>query len=171
MIQDPQQALTAAFGDVIENFEEAYGDLIVVIPAEKLIEVCQFLRDEKGLVYDFLSVITAVDYYPEEPRFGLRYYLYSLRHNRNISLKVMWSDGDPDVPSLCGLWPGANWKEREVFDMFGIPFANHPDLRRILMPADWDGHPLRRDYPLGYETVQFSFNFEEVNRHKPYAKK
>jgi NADH-quinone oxidoreductase subunit C len=91
-------------------------------------------------------------------------------HNRRLRLKVLWSDGDPAVPSMTGDWPSANWEEREAYDMFGIQFAGHPDLRRVLMPADWEGHPQRKDYPLGYETVQFSFNFDEIDRHKPYAK-
>jgi NADH-quinone oxidoreductase subunit C len=93
-----------------------------------------------------------------------------MRWNQRLRLKVWWSDGDDDVPSVSGIWQSAIWEEREAHDMFGIPFANHPDLRRLLMPDDWQGYPGRKDYPLGYETVQFSFNYDEVDKHKPYAK-
>jgi NADH-quinone oxidoreductase subunit C len=79
-------------------------------------------------------------------------------------------DEGESIPSVVGVWESANWHEREVFDLFGVPFEGHPNLRRILMPDDWDGHPLRKDYPLGYEEPQFTFNFEEIDLRKPYAK-
>jgi NADH-quinone oxidoreductase subunit C len=92
-------------------------------------------------------------------------------HNRSLSLKIYLPGDEPVAPSVTSVYPAANWQEREYYDLLGITFTNHPDLRRILMPEDWQGHPLRKDYPLGYETVQFSFNFDEIEEHKPYAKK
>jgi NADH-quinone oxidoreductase subunit C len=171
VMKDPKAMLTAAFGNAIENSEEFRGELTIIVTAERIAEICQFCRDEPSLQYNYLSDLSGIDYYPQEPRFGINYHLYSMRYNRRLRLKTLWSDGDPDMPSVSGLWPNANWFEREVYDLFGVPFAGHPDLRRILMPHDWEGHPLRKDYPLGYETVQFSFNYDEVNKHKPFAKK
>lgn len=163
------EKMQAALGDAIEKVETFRGETTVFVTAAKVAEVCRYCRDELG--FNYLSDISGLDYYPTEPRFGINYHILSMKYNKRLRLRVMWSDGDEPVPSVTGVWPSANWFERETFDMFGIPFAGHPDLRRILMAADWEGHPLRRDYPLGYETVQFSFNFDEVNKHKPYAKK
>lgn len=168
---DPKQTLIDTFGDAIEGSEEFRGELTVIVKAEKIIEVAQHLRDAEGLKYNLLSDITAVDYYPAEPRFGLCYHLYSMVFNRRLRLKVLWSDGVAPVPSMTQLWPSANWEEREAYDMMGIVFSGHPDMRRIFMPDDWQGHPQRKDYPLGYETVQFSFNYDEIAKHKPFAKK
>lgn len=163
------EKMQAALGDAIEKVETFRGETTVFVPAAKIADVCRYCRDELG--FNYMSDISGLDYYPAEPRFGINYHILSMTYNKRLRLRVMWSDGDEPVPSVTGVWPSANWFERETFDMFGIPFAGHPDLRRILMAADWEGHPLRRDYPLGYETVQFSFNFDEVNKHKPYAKK
>jgi len=89
---------------------------------------------------------------------------------QRLRVKVPVRDDDQRVPSVTGLFPTANWHERETYDLYGIVFDGHPDLTRILMPADWEGHPLRRDYPLGYEEVEFTFNFDEIEKKKPYAK-
>lgn len=168
---DPKQAVQEAFGDALEGVEEFRDELTLIVKAAKIIEVGKFLRDAEGLKFNLLSDITAIDYYPAEPRFALAYHLYSMAFNRRVRVKVMWSDGDDPVPSVTGLWPSANWEEREAYDLMGILFAGHPDLRRVLMPDDWQGHPQRKDYPLGYETVQFSFNYDEIAKHKPFAKK
>jgi NADH-quinone oxidoreductase subunit C len=127
------------------------------------------LRDEHE--FALLSALTAVDYWPQqEPRFHVVYQLTSLAQNLSIQLRVPVAATSPVVPTVSGVFACANWRERELWDMFGIRFDGHPDLRRILMPADWEGHPLRKDYPLGYEEPQFTFNFEEINLRKPYAK-
>jgi NADH-quinone oxidoreductase subunit C len=147
---------------------EVRGDVSLVIPAEKIAAACQRVQ---GLGFELLSALTAVDYWPEEnPRFHVIYHFTSVAMNLVLTLRVPVPGINPSLPTVSHLYRNANWRERELWDMFGIKFQGHPDLRRILMPADWEGHPLRKDYPLGYEEPQFTFNFEEINLRKPYAK-
>ncbi len=167
---DPVTALKEHFGEAVQETPPFRGEITVIVDAQKIAEVARFLHDTPGLEYKFLSDIAGVDYYPQEPRIGLAYHLLSMRYNRRLRLKVLWTDGDEPVPSITPIWESANWEEREAYDMYGVPFKGHPDLRRILNSEDWEGHPGRKDYPLGYEMVQFSFNIDEVNKHKPYAK-
>ncbi len=123
------------------------GDWTVIVPADRLLESARALRDEPEAAFDLCSDVTAVDWPARAERFDVVYSLYSTRHRHRVRIKVRAADGQA-VPSVTEVWPGANWLEREVFDMFGISFAGHPDLRRILMPDDWQGHPQRKDYPL-----------------------
>jgi NADH-quinone oxidoreductase subunit C len=147
---------------------EYRGDVSLVIPAEKIVAACQQIQ---GLGFELLSALTAVDYLPQErPRFHVIYQFTSVSGNLVLTLRVPVPGINPSLPTVSHLYRNANWRERELWDMFGIKFQGHPDLRRILMPADWEGHPLRKDYPLGYEEPQFTFNFEEINLRKPYAK-
>ena len=147
---------------------EYRGDVALVIPAEKIVAACQQVQD---LGFKLLSALTAVDYWPEEnPRFHVIYQFTSVAGNLVLTLRVPVPGINPSLPTVSHLYRNANWRERELWDMFGIKFEGHPDLRRILMPADWEGHPLRKDYPLGYEEPQFTFNFDEINLRKPYAK-
>ncbi len=146
---------------------EFRGQLTAVIQLEAIVEACEFLKKQD---FNLLIALTATDHWPEEPRFEVLYQLYSTQQNSLIGLSVRLDGEEPKVPSVVPIYPNANWHEREVFDMFGIDFPGHPDLRRILMPYDWEGHPLRRDYPLGYEEVQFTFNFDDIDRRKKYAK-
>jgi NADH-quinone oxidoreductase subunit C len=147
---------------------EYHGDVSLVIPAEKIVAACQ---KAQALGFELLSALTAVDYWPQEtPRFHVIYQFTSVSANLVLRLRVPVPGINPSLPTVSHLYRGANWRERELWDMFGIKFQGHPDLRRILMPADWEGHPLRKDYPLGYEEPQFTFNFEEINLRKPYAK-
>ena len=128
------------------------GETSLTVMPEKIVDVCRSLHDDFS--FDMLSGQTAVDYWPEqEPRFHLIYQLYSLAENLHLRLRVPLNGNAPSLPTVEGIYPNANWHEREVFDMFGINFEGHSDLRRILMPYDWEGHPLRKDYPLGYEEV------------------
>ena len=166
---DPVAALQEKFGDDILRVEEFRGELTVVVEPQKIAEVATFCRDE--LLYAFLSDIAGVDYLNTQPRFALNYHILSLHHNHRMRLKAFWDEGAEPLPSVTGVWPSANWEEREAYDMFGIELKGHPDLRRILMPDEWEGFPQRKDYPLGYETIQFSFNVDEINQHKPFAKK
>jgi NADH-quinone oxidoreductase subunit C len=136
-------------GEVIE----AFGEVTVVVPRERIAEICSFLKGSQGLEFNFLSDICGADRGPEEePRFEVNYHLFSTTKHHRLRLKVLLNDDDTHVPTVTGVWRTANWHERETFDMFGIIFDGHPDLRRILLPDDWEGHALRKDFPLrGYE--------------------
>jgi NADH-quinone oxidoreductase subunit C len=144
-----QQQHPEAVGEVIE----AFGEITVVVPREKIVEICGFLKTAPGLEFNMLADLCGVDRGPEEePRFEVNYHLFSITKYHRMRLKVLLNEEDAHVPTVTGIWRTANWHERETFDMFGIIFDNHPDLRRILLPDDWEGHALRKDFPLrGYE--------------------
>ncbi|HKZ70368.1 MAG TPA: NADH-quinone oxidoreductase subunit C [Anaerolineales bacterium] len=169
-VQKTVDALKAKFSEAVVEVIEFRGETTVVIKPESLVTVCRFIRDDPALGYKSLVDLAGVDYYPDEPRFGLSYIVFAMPINARFRIKVHLSGDDPTVDSVAGVWRNADWYEREAFDMLGIKFNNHPDLRRILMPTDWVGHPHRKDYPLGYEEVQFSFNWREVDSKKPYPK-
>ena len=169
-ISESVSALQERFGAGIVRVEEFRGETTVVVTREALLDVLRFVKDTPALGYNFLSTITAFDDWPTEPRFNVVYQLRELTHPSNLRLKVQLSGDDAVLPSAIGVFVNANWYERELWDMFGVKITDHPDLRRMLMPEDWQGHPLRKDYPLGYEEVQFTFNLDEINKKKPYAK-
>ncbi|MBI4461866.1 MAG: NADH-quinone oxidoreductase subunit C [Acidobacteria bacterium] len=110
--------------------------------------ILELLKTDPELAYVFLADLTCVDRYPVEPRFEIIYHLLSLKTRTRLRLKVHVPGENPRLDSVTGFWPAANWLEREVFDLFGVQFAGHPNLRRLLMPDDWEGHPLRKDYPV-----------------------
>src|SRR5579862_8082324 len=116
------------------------------IDPQRIVFVCRFLKDK--FHYVRLSTVTGVDRYPSEPRFEVVYHLHSVERNQRLRLKCRVRGEDPVIESVTSVWRGANWYERETFDLFGIRFLNHPDLRRIMLPDDWEGHPLRKDYPV-----------------------
>ena len=122
------------------------GEWTIEIAPAKIVGVCGFLKYDEKFVR--LSSVTAVDRYPAEPRFEVVYHLQSLERKQWLRMKCRVSGSEPEIESVTSVWRGANWYEREVFDLFGIRFRNHPDLRRIMMPDDWPGHPLRKDYPV-----------------------
>src|SRR5262249_60726652 len=124
------------------------GEVVVVVEREAAAQTLRTLRDHPTLAFDMLSDLTAVDYVDQVPRFAVVYQLYSTRQNHRLRVKVPVPADDPSLPSAVPLWKSANWAERETWDMFGIRFVGHPDLRRILMYAEFVGHPLRKDYPL-----------------------
>jgi len=168
------QALQEKFSASVEEFR---GEAHVFVKAEQIIEALTLLRDK----YDFelLSALTASDYFPQEtPRFHVIYQLSSLARNVTVQLRVPVNGDQPkagtergrSVPTATRVYEVANWRERELLDMFGIQFEGHPDPRRILMPEGTEGHPLRKDFPLGYEEPQFTFNLDEIDLRKPYAK-
>ena len=145
--------LQERFGAAVVETHEQHGDHTVVVRRESLIEILRHGRDVPTLAFDMLTDLTAVDYlkFPgreDRPRFEVVYHLYSLPHNHRVRLKVGVEEDDAVVPTAVGLWAIANWFEREVWDMFGIRFDGHPDLRRLLMYEEFEGHPLRKDYPI-----------------------
>ena len=161
------QALQETFN---VTFEEFRGETRVFVKTDEIIELLTLLRDK----YDFelLSAMTAIDFWPQlSPRYHVIYQLTSLARNLSLQLRVALDDSSPHIPTAVGVYEVANWRERELRDMFGIIPDGHPDLRILLLPEGWeDKHPLRKDFPLGYEEVQFTFNFDEINLRKPYAK-
>ncbi len=160
------QGLQERFSGSLEEFrDEAH----VFVQASQIVKVLAWLRDAQG--FELLSALTAVDYWPaRSPRFHVIYQLSSLAHNLTLQIRVALDGDHPTLPSATRVYDVANWRERELFDMFGIQIHGHPDLRRILMPPGTEGHPLRKDYPLGYEEPQFTFNIEDIDLRKPYAK-
>src|SRR5262245_32261918 len=136
-VQKTIEAIKKKFPDAVSEVVEFRGDTTVVVRPEALVEVCRLIHDDPELNYTYLVHVVGVDYYPEEPRFGLSYLAFAMTVNARVRIKVYLSGDDPQVDSVTGVWRNADWYERENFDMLGIKFNNHPDLRRILMPADW----------------------------------
>lgn len=142
------QILKAKFGEAIGEASEFIGQLSVRVDRERILGVCEFLKSDKELQFDYLSDVTCV-HYPErvDAPFEMVYNLFSIPNNERVRLKVA---ANGSVDSVTGVWPAANWLEREVFDLFGVHFNGHPDLRRLLLPSDWEGYPMRKDYPLEF---------------------
>jgi NADH-quinone oxidoreductase subunit C len=140
--------LNDRFADAVQEVTESHGELTLVVSREQIVDLCRFLKDDPTLRYDLLMDVAGVDYLGREPRFEVVYHLYSVPHNSRLRLKVRVPESDVVVPSVTSVWSTANWHEREAFDMLGIRFADHPDLRRIYMPDDYPGHPLRKDFPI-----------------------
>lgn len=159
------ESLTQRFSADVQTFKD---ELSLIVKPGQIVEVCLALRDEFD--FEVLTEETAVDYWPEQtPRFHVIYRFRSIKRNLIIGLRVPLDGNFPTLPTIEGIYNNANWFERELWDMFGIHIEGHSDLRRIVLPHDWEGHPLRKDYPLGYEEVQYSFNFDEIDLRKPYA--
>jgi|SRR5687767_853887 len=142
--------LKAKFGEAVGDASEFIGQLSVYVDRERIVEVCDFLKRDEKTPFDYLSDLTCV-HYPDrgDVPFEVVYNLFSISGNERVRLKAKTSE-DAGIDSVTGVWPAANWLEREVYDLFGIRFANHPDLRRLLLPPDWEGYPLRKDFPLEF---------------------
>ena len=142
-------AIEAAAPGAIVTGWLAHGELTLDLSPDRLLEVCRFLKNEQRFIR--LADLTAVDWHPREPRFEVIYHLHSFERNERLRLKCRLRGEAAEVDSVTGVWRSANWHEREVYDLFGVVFRGHANLRRIMMPEDWDGHPLRKDYPVhGY---------------------
>jgi len=152
----PSQLLTALQREHphwVTEIIEAFGEVTAVVPRLRIVEVCNALKTGPDTKFDFLADLCGVDRgVEEEPRFEVNYHLFSTTKHHRLRLKVLLAESNVQVPTVTGVWRTANWHERETFDLFGILFDGHPDLRRILLPDDWQGHALRKDFPLrGYE--------------------
>ncbi|MGB2673053.1 MAG: NADH-quinone oxidoreductase subunit C [Candidatus Acidiferrum sp.] len=140
--------------NAIEEVIEFRGETTIVLPRKVLRAVAERCHDDAALQFNLLTDATCVDRFPHEPRFEVSYHLVSIPRRDKIRLQVRLAGSDPVIDSLVPVWPGANWLEREIFDLMGIRFTGHPDLRRILLPEDFEGHPLRKDFPVeGYRDV------------------
>jgi NADH-quinone oxidoreductase subunit C len=144
-INEIQERLAARFGEAVGPLSEPKIDPFCVVKADRIVEVCRWLAMEPGIELDFCEDLTAVDW-PKRNVIEVVYHLFSYRHRHGIVLKVEADRANPVVPTVEGVWKAANWMEREVYDLFGVTFEGHPDLRRVLLPDDWVGHPLRKDY-------------------------
>lgn len=143
---------TERWGDALEEIVFFQGETTLVVDRARIAEICQFARDDEALRFDLLADLCGVDRLPAEPRFEVNYHLLSLSRAKRLRLKIRVPENPGKLPSVTSVWPTANWHEREVFDLLGLLFEGHPDLHRILCPEEWNGHPLRKDYPmLGYE--------------------
>ncbi len=134
-------------GAILETHSHR-GDDTAVVKKESILEICTFLRNDESLLYNFMMDLTAVDYLGKDPRFEVVYHLFSLKHNMRVRIKARVPESDCSIDSIVLVWIGANWFEREVYDMYGITFNGHPEMRRILLYEEFEGHPLRKDYPL-----------------------
>ena len=148
------EALRSWSANAIEEVIEFRGETTIVMARKVLRAAAARCREDNALQFNLLTDATCIDRFPMEPRFEMNYHLVSIPNRRKVRLRVRLSGDDPVIDSLVPVWPGANWLEREIFDLFGIQFTGHPDLRRILLPEDWEGHPLRKDYPVeGYRDI------------------
>jgi NADH-quinone oxidoreductase subunit C len=162
-IETLKQSIPQLFESAIENAVEFRSETTLYVKNDKIVETATALRDHEELKFDMLSDLTAVDHLREmkegEPRFHVVYHLFSTKSKKRLRLKApVWID-NPEIDSVTSVWITADWHERECYDMFGIIFKNHPDMRRILMPDDWEGHPLRKDYPVNNQEV-----YEYINK-------
>ena len=165
------QKVQEQYPDAILEISDARGELTITVRKDGIYELMEFLKNDSELTYNFLADVTAVDYSLMEDalmkydyaRFVVVYHLLSTEKKERLRVKVPVHEKELSIPSMTSIWKVANWLEREAYDMFGITFENHPDLRRILMPDDYEGHPLRKDYPLRGRGERETFNFEEQN--------
>ncbi len=155
-VADALEEAYPAFSDAIEKVVVDRGELTFHVRPERIVEVCQVMRDDPSLRFELCSSVSGVDYLGADPRrLHVVYHLTSMTYRRRVRLEVAVTAEDPHVPSVTSVYPTADWQERETYDMFGVIFDGHPGLTRILMPDDWEGHPQRKDYPLGGVPVEY----------------
>ena len=143
------ELLQEKFPEEVVEVTEFRGETTITVKPDRIVDICRTLRDTPQTYFRYLSMVAGMDYLPQSPRFGVVYNLYSHRNHNRVTLKALLpNDANPVIDSVVPVWSTANWHEREAYDLVGIRFRGHPDLRRILMPGDWVGHPLRKDYPL-----------------------
>jgi NADH-quinone oxidoreductase subunit C len=164
------ERINEAVPGAIEEILDFRGERTLVIAQDHIKQVCQLLKNDESLAFNLLSDICADDLLPEFPRFAVNYHLYSIPYSDPLRLRVFVEDPDDGPPTMGDIWAIGTWLEMEVWDLMGVRFTGNKSLRRLFLPEDWQGHPLRKDYPLGYEEVQFSFNWEEISARKPSPK-
>ncbi|MDQ4076172.1 MAG: NADH-quinone oxidoreductase subunit C [Chloroflexota bacterium] len=162
------ERLGEQFGEEIHSTSTRLGEATAIVDASSIVEIMTWLRDERNFV--LLSDLTAHDCHGEDPRFWVVYHLTNVEVPERLRIKVGLPEKKPVVESVVPVWLGANFYEREVYDLFGVEFKNHPNLTRIMMPEEWEGHPLRKDFPIVYEPVMFTHNADEVKAQKPFAR-
>jgi NADH-quinone oxidoreductase subunit C len=160
------EKLQQQFPDLFFEVRRFRDEVTVYVPREHIVAVCRFLKEDAELRYNYLSDLTGNDWLDRDPRFEVIYHLYSLEHFTRLRLKVRVPEDECTCPTVTEVWGTANWHEREVFDMYGVIFEGHPDLRRILLPEEWVGHPLRQDFEIGWEEPEFTVR----KVHRDYAK-
>ena len=163
--------INKAFPEAVEEIIDFRGERTIVVDMEAVHGICQMVCNDEDLQCKFLVDIVADDMLPEYPRFAVNYQIRSLTQNGEFRLRTYVEDPDEGPQSIGDVWGIGGWHEVEVYDLMGITFPGNNGLRRLFLPEDWVGHPLRKDYPLGYEEVQFSFNWEAIQEKKPYAGK
>ncbi|HBR21154.1 MAG TPA: NADH-quinone oxidoreductase subunit C [Nitrospiraceae bacterium] len=157
------------FRDEVLEAKEFREQAAVTLKKDRILEICMYLHDDSDLCFDYLVDLCGADYAgKKEKRFDVVYHLYSIKCCHAIRLKAEVPETNPEIDSVTAVWAGANWHERECYDMFGITFNGHPDLRRILMPEDWEGHPLRKDYPVKGPEKEWSGFVEVLDRTKRF---
>ena len=166
------EAVKVGLAGAIQDTALPQGDAVIFVNPDNLQKVAAFLKNNPALKFDYLSDVCGVDYLLEErePRFETVYLLYSIDHQHSIRVRVGIDEDEPSVPTVSELWKGALYPEQELFDMFGINVEGHPKMERLIMPKEWVGHPLRKDYPLTTEPVTFSYNRDyksELVKSKP----
>lgn len=165
------ELLQAHLGESLEAVDDFRDERTFVVEADKIHDACRFLREHDELQFNFLIDICADDLLPEYPRFAVSYHIRSMSHKYDLRLRAYVEDPDEGPQTVGDIWKVGTWLEMEVWDLLGINFQGNKSQRRLFLPEDWVGHPLRKDYPLGYEEVQFSFNWEAIQARKPYASK
>ncbi len=163
------EKLKERFPEEVLDIKEFRGQVSVTLKKEKIIDILRFLHDDPDLFFDYLVDVCGADYLgKKEKRFEVVYHLYSIKHRHALRIKAEVAGDNPSIDSVVAIWAGANWHEREAYDMFGIVFSGHPDLRRILLPEDWEGYPLRKDYPLQGPEKEWPGFLDVLDRAKKY---
>jgi NADH-quinone oxidoreductase subunit C len=161
--------LKERFPEEVLEVKEFRGQVSVTVRKGRILEICRFLHDASDLYLDYLIDLCGVDYLGKKAnRFEVVYHLYSIRHRHALRLKAEVPENDARIDSVMPVWIGVNWHERECYDLFGIVFAGHPDLRRVLLPEDWEGYPLRKDYPVKGPETEWSGFMDVLERSKKY---
>ena len=158
MYPDPKR-LTEKFQNIIQETKTSYGELTLLIKKEEMVSLCRFLHDDPEMSFDHITDICTLDFPEDEERFEMVYMFYSISKKHRIRIKARISEEECTIDSISSIWKGANFMEREVYDMMGIRFNHHPDLRRIMMPEDFEGYPLRKDFPTEGKGWRNTFEF------------